>query len=572
MKSNPAWPASVGTKVLAILFTVTAALVSWLAVYSPARPTAAAVGVAALALGAALALHAGRAFDGVAFDLEASMSHLEAAAAAEKARLDALVAQRNAEIDQRDADVRRLLDHADQGFFTLDRRGVMSAERSRVADDWLGAPRPGALFAACAGALDPHFAACFTAGWGMLVDSEMPAELALAQLPFMLRRGETHYRLTYTPIGEPEAPSAVLVVMTDITLELERERVEDEQRELLSTFSRLLRDRRDFMAFLEEASALVGAIARREHGSVEDERRIIHTLKGKTSMFGLGRVARACEAVEEGMNERHGRPTADERAYLMEVWTASSAPLRQLVRGSFASALDVERRELERLVAAIREGEPRADLARRVGALFLEPVSARLHRIADEAHALAERLGKPDLTVTISADQLRLDPARWAPFWASFTHAVRNAIDHGIELPDARDASGKPREGALALRAYAEAGAFMLEITDDGRGVAWDTVRERARTYGLPSVTSAELEEALFADGLSTRAEPSETSGRGIGLGALRAACRALRGRVSVHSRDGRGTTFQFCFPISVVGDNASVEARINSVAPPALA
>jgi two-component system chemotaxis sensor kinase CheA len=514
----------------------------------------------------------GRAFDGMVANIKALMDQIAATAAAERTRLDALVAERTAALDRRNDDMRRLLDHVDQGFFTLDRAGVMSPERSRIVDAWLGAPRPGGGFAAAAGALDPHFAACFAVAWEMLVDGEMPAELALDQLPTALRRGEIHYRLAYTPLGEPEAPSGVLVVMTDVTHELERERADEEQREILAAFSRLLRDRRDFMAFLEEASALAGAIARREHTSLADEKRAIHTLKGATAMFGLARVARVCDAVEQGMAERRGHPTADDRAQIMDVWTAASTPLRELLRGSGGTALDVERRELERLLAAIREGEPRGDLARRVGALFLEPVSARLHRIADEAHTLAERLGKPDLTVTISADQLRLDPTRWAPFWASFTHAVRNAIDHGIESPDEREVSGKPRAGELTLRAYAEAGAFMLEIADDGRGVAWDAVRERARTYGLPSVTRAELEEALFADGLSTREEASDISGRGVGLGALRAACRALRGRVTVHSVAGRGTTFQLCFPLSVVGDNAAVEARINSVAPPALA
>ena len=90
-----------------------------------------------------------------------------------------------------------------------------------------------------------------------------------------------------------------------------------------------------------------------------------------------------------------------------------------------------------------------------------------------------------------------------------------------------------------------------MRIADDGRGIEWSRIAERARAMGLSSDDPAQLIEALFADGLSTRDEVTEVSGRGVGMGALRAACRARGGDVSIDSVPGRGTTIECRFPLS---------------------
>jgi chemotaxis protein histidine kinase CheA len=89
-------------------------------------------------------------------------------------------------------------------------------------------------------------------------------------------------------------------------------------------------------------------------------------------------------------------------------------------------------------------------------------------------------------------------------------------------------------------------------IRDDGAGIDWARVATKAEARGLPHGTKAELEEALFADGLSTRDVTSEISGRGVGMGALRHAVRELGGRVEIHSRTGRGTTLEIRVPATI--------------------
>jgi two-component system chemotaxis sensor kinase CheA len=88
-----------------------------------------------------------------------------------------------------------------------------------------------------------------------------------------------------------------------------------------------------------------------------------------------------------------------------------------------------------------------------------------------------------------------------------------------------------------------------VEVTDNGHGIAWERVRGKALEQGLPHATNEDLVKALFTDGLSTREEVSDTSGRGVGMGSVRAACEALNGQIEVISQPGEGTTFRFRFP-----------------------
>src|SRR5262249_37181984 len=149
-----------------------------------------------------------------------------------------------------------------------------------------------------------------------------------------------------------------------------------------------------------------------------------------------------------------------------------------------------------------------------------EPVARRFELLAGQARHIAERLGKGDVVVQVDAEGLRLEGQRWAPFWASFVHLLRNAVDHGIETPDERRRAGKPPAGCLTLSARAAGGQVVIEVADDGRGIDWDRVRSKATERGIAASSTDELAAALLEGGLSTKAEATLYSGRGAGLSA----------------------------------------------------
>ena len=178
-----------------------------------------------------------------------------------------------------------------------------------------------------------------------------------------------------------------------------------------------------------------------------------------------------------------------------------------------------------------------------------EPGERVLGRLAQHAREIAVRLGKNPLEVQVDADVLRFDPDRWAPLWSSLVHIVRNAVDHGIELPDERRAAGKPPFGCLCFGARQTELGYRLEIQDDGRGVDWEKIRVDCQLRGYPCETRAELLEALLTPGFSTRADVTELSGRGVGLAVVADTVRELSGRLSADSEPGKGTRWVLEFP-----------------------
>jgi two-component system, chemotaxis family, sensor kinase CheA len=183
----------------------------------------------------------------------------------------------------------------------------------------------------------------------------------------------------------------------------------------------------------------------------------------------------------------------------------------------------------------------------------LEPTELRLRRFAGQAYALGQRLGK-QLDVHVRGHGVRLDKENWRGFWAAFTHAVRNAVDHGIERANERRASGKSTSARIDLETRLEGDCLVVEIRDDGRGIQWEALRDRARSKGIPAASEDELFRCLFYQGLSTKSDVSQESGRGVGLAALKRACEQLGGTIQIDSLAGAGTCLRCRFSAEAVG------------------
>jgi two-component system chemotaxis sensor kinase CheA len=178
-----------------------------------------------------------------------------------------------------------------------------------------------------------------------------------------------------------------------------------------------------------------------------------------------------------------------------------------------------------------------------------EPTAIALARLGQQATLIGAKLGKP-VSIQVEDDGTRLPPDRTRAFFVSLVHVIRNAIDHGLEPPEARAAAGKPAIAVLRLGAKMEGKALVVTVADDGRGVDWEEVRARATSLGLAHDTNQDLEEALFADGFSTKVGVTELSGRGVGLPAVRRATEQLGGHMEIRSRKGEGTEVRFVLPM----------------------
>ena len=194
-----------------------------------------------------------------------------------------------------------------------------------------------------------------------------------------------------------------------------------------------------------------------------------------------------------------------QRVVLGEAWRGLTAQMARLLGDRRRNIVEIELSELARVVELAELGEASRELTAALTAWSHEPVARRFERLAKYAVRLARRLGKGDIDIGIADDGIRLDTSRWAGFWSAMVHAVRNAVDHGIDDPEVRAAAGKPARPNLRFTASRTSDWLMISISDDGGGIDWDAVRERARACGLPAESASDLEQALFADGFSTR-------------------------------------------------------------------
>lgn len=458
--------------------------------------------------------------------------------------LERIVEARTRELNRRNEDMRLVLDNVDQGFATVDRRGRLSPERSRAFVDWFGT---GDDLAQAFATRSPEFGIKLAVAWEALFEGMLPKELLVDQLPRSLRGGDgRRFRVAYSPLGDVETAEQWLVVVSDVTAEHERAHAELERREVLQLFERALADRRGVQDYVKESTALVEGILAggRDLGVL---RRRLHTLKGNSAIFGVESIAHLCHELETALVEDGAAPSAAAREQLAARWTSIAASIELMV-GAKRNVIELEEAEHAALETEARRHS--RQLWARIRSLKLEPTQRRLTHFSDQVRRIAARLEK-DVEVVIDDNGLRVDPDLWAPFWSAFVHALRNAVDHGLETAEERAASDKPAKGTVALRTRLSGGRFLVEVLDDGRGIDWEAIRIKAGAAGLPAATGSDLQRALFHDGLTTAASVTELSGRGVGMGALLEATRILRGEIDVDSTPKGGTLVRMSFPES---------------------
>lgn len=189
--------------------------------------------------------------------------------------------------------------------------------------------------------------------------------------------------------------------------------------------------------------------------------------------------------------------------------------------------------------------------------LRMVPVETLFRKLPRLVRETARVTGK-EVRLEMSGGETELDRSLVEALHEPVLHLIRNAIDHGIEDAGARQRAGKPPAGLISLRAYHREGSFYLEVSDDGRGIDPEAIRQAAVVKGELSPEAAarlsdhEAIQLLFRPGFSTRQEVTEISGRGVGLDVVRQTVERLNGSLDVESTPGVGTTFRLRLPLTL--------------------
>jgi len=197
-----------------------------------------------------------------------------------------------------------------------------------------------------------------------------------------------------------------------------------------------------------------------------------------------------------------------------------------------------------------------SELQRRALALRTTPVQRVIDTLPRVARDVAARSGKR-VEVQIAGAELELDRAILDRLADPLAHLIRNAVDHGIEDPEARRRAGKPEAGRIEIEARRVKDSICIAVADDGRGIDLDSVRRKAVEAGLLHPDLAEdlapqqLASLVFRPGLSTASRVSDISGRGVGMDAVKSTIESLGGQVEVATEPGQGTTTVLVVPVT---------------------
>jgi two-component system chemotaxis sensor kinase CheA len=217
---------------------------------------------------------------------------------------------------------------------------------------------------------------------------------------------------------------------------------------------------------------------------------------------------------------------------------------------------------LGRLHAAFSEDSARLDyladeLESGIRLARLVPLSNVLRLFPRLVHDLGQEQDK-EVELVIEGEETNADKRILEEIKDPLMHMLRNAVDHGIEPPQAREQLGKPRTGVVRIKASQAASSVRIEVSDDGRGLDEEALKRAALRRGLESaealgsMSSAQVHSLIFTPGVSTAGFVTDVSGRGVGMGVVRANVERLKGSIQLQSTPGKGTSITILLPVTL--------------------
>lgn len=246
---------------------------------------------------------------------------------------------------------------------------------------------------------------------------------------------------------------------------------------------------------------------------------------------------------------RVGVDKVDDLINLVGELVITQSMLSELGNDFDMSKIDKLSNGLEQLLQNTKE------LQDHVMGIRMLPINFSFNRFPRMVRDFSEKTGKK-IDLIIHGESTEIDKTVMEKIGDPLVHLVRNAIDHGIETPKERLASGKPEKGTITLDAYHKGGSIIVEVSDDGKGIDVDAVIQKALDKQIISsaegVTDPKAFELIFEPGFSTAKAISDLSGRGVGMDVVKKNIKSLGGRIEIESEEGRGALFRVHLPLTL--------------------
>lgn len=487
--------------------------------------------------------------------------------------LEKMVAERTHELSRLNQMMTALLDSLQQGFFVFDPQGLVLDISSKACENTVEC-RPQGRNIWDVLKLPENKVEGFKK-WMMTVAMEMLpfedlAPLGPASYPHSQGR---NIALEYFPLRSQSGTiEGVVVVASDITSLVEAQKQAEMQKEHAKLIINLVQSKREISRFIRETQGMLqemGPLLDVPVGNLDSETlfRLLHTIKGGAALFSVQKLTENAHHAESLVAELKDNPQAavfdNLKLQCATVGTAFTDFLQQAqdILGSSVMSedrqIEVPFSKLQSVVDRMRafpQGQAMADVI--LSELVMEPIASFFRPYGEVVHQVAEKLEKQIAPLEFKNPDLMVLPEAYSGLFASFVHAYRNAVDHGIEAPATRELNGKDPQGhivtSFSFRPEKNHLYLCITVTDDGQGINADKLRQRLVEKGLTqaaTLSEHDLFQHIFDSSVSTREQITEISGRGVGMDAIKHAAEDLQGRAWVESISGKGTTLHVEVP-----------------------
>ncbi len=478
--------------------------------------------------------------------------------------LEKMVEERTRQITKLNLQMKALLDSLSQGFFIFNEVGHVLDVSSKACENTIESHPAGKKIWDVLKLREKKIDG-FKKWMSTLFSEMLPFEDLAPLGPELFPHSKgRHISLEYFPLREEENKiKGIVVVATDITSLVEARKQAENEKQYAKLIINLIRSKNEIGRFIRESQLILNEL--RQIISVSQPPwdseaifRCLHTLKGGAGLFSVHNMSETCHYAETRLTEYNGNKTQANADLLKSQCQAVElqfhkflSETKDILGSSILSKqrlLEIPASEINNLLEQL-SGIPQAKIIAEntFGYLLYEPIKNFFEPYKEVSFRLAEKENKSLRNVEFKNDMIPVVPEVYGPLFATFIHAFRNSIDHGIETPEIRHKHGKPEGGEILVKFERQdipVPTLRISVSDDGGGIDPQKIRARLANMGIKSdhESNHEVVQHIFDSQFSTKEKITETSGRGVGMDAIRHEALALGGKIWVESNQGKGS------------------------------
>ncbi|MFH0975971.1 MAG: ATP-binding protein [Spirochaetota bacterium] len=459
-------------------------------------------------------------------------------------------------VEERTASLKSLLDVSGQGFLSFDSNFIISPEYSRECAKIFGQEIEGQSIDAIL-FNNPETRNEFKKGLSLCFKGAVKPDVIFDHLDNTLKIADRTFNIVYKAVHS----NRVMVVLSDITEEIRLQEESRKENEKWNLIRKVIINRQSFAVFDREAKTLFTELKNKEKG-FESLLPDLHTLKGNAGFLGFKKTHESAHMLEDFLSSQF---ELDEEVHpkeqienLMTSFAEEMADVTDTLGMNWrldVDVIEIPKSEYLLIKDHIITHCPNPALTNAMDEHRKKPLPDLFAKIPKMAEEIAKRLGKRIAPVRIIGGNINVVPDDFEELIESFSHIIRNSIDHGIDHPPERKKHGKPLTGSIKIEIENNNKKITFHFSDDGKGIQFKKIAERAKQLGFikdkSKPTESELLSYIFRDNFSTSPTVSHISGRGVGLAAVRHAVKKMDGHIKVKTSPNKGTIFSITIPIN---------------------